>query len=213
MFSLAVALAAAAGVAASVSASARSAPPTVILVMGDSLSSAHGIRPQEGWVHLLGQHLGRRGAGRHEIVNLSVSGETTGGGRVRLPGALKAHRPDLVILELGGNDGLRGYPVERIRDNLNEMIVAAKTAGSDVLLLGMKLPPNYGLRYTGEFAGMYEELAGEHGLPFVPFFLEGVAASDEMQPDGIHPTAAAQPRLFDNVWPTLNGWLEKRNRP
>lgn len=205
MFSFAAALVASVGAPASAQA-ASAALPATILVMGDSISTAHGIRPQEGWVHLLKQRVEER----HEIINVSVSGETTGGGRVRLPDALKAHGPNLVILELGGNDGLRGYPVERIRDNLDAMIAAAKTAGSDVLLLGMKLPPNYGPRYTREFEKMYEELAEEYKLPFVPFFLEGVAASDGMQADGIHPTAAAQPRLLDNVWPTLSRWLSGR---
>ncbi len=192
---------------------APSVQAEVILVFGDSISSAYGMAPEQGWVHLLERRLNPAGGGRYKVVNASASGETTGGGKARLPGALKRHALDLVILELGGNDGLRGYPIVRIKRNLDEMISAAKAAGSDVLLLGMKLPPNYGRRYTEAFQAVYADLASRHSIPLVEFFLDGVAGRDElMQADGIHPKAAAQQRLLDNLWPRLDAWLEPRGR-
>jgi acyl-CoA thioesterase-1 len=142
------------------------------------------------------------------VVDASVSGETTGGGLARLPDALDTHDPEVVIIELGGNDGLRGYPIDRIRDNLNRMVELAKHAGSRVLLVGMQIPPNYGPRYTRAFAGVFEEVSDRHDIALVPFMLEQVALVPElMQSDGIHPTADAQALLLDTVWPHLSPLL------
>lgn len=174
-----------------------------ILVFGDSLSAAYGIELEAGWVARLQRRL--RDAGQpHEIVNASLSGETTAGGRARLPALLADGPFELVILELGGNDGLRGLSLEQTEDNLRAMIQAARSAGAQVLLLGMRLPPNYGSTYTEGFARIYARLAEELAVPLVPFLLEGVATDTAlMQPDRIHPRAEAQSRLLDNVWPEL----------
>ena len=186
-----------------------SANAATILVVGDSISTAYKMKVEEGWVHLLEQRLNSGAPKRHQVVNISVSGETTGAGKARLPSALKTHAPDLVILELGGNDGLRGHPIERIRANLSAMIAESKSAGSDVLLLGMRLPPNYGQRYAQAFASLYEELASNHAIALVPFFLDGVATNASfMQVDGIHPQANAQQQLLDNIWPSLMRWFK-----
>ena len=190
-----------------------SAQAEVILVVGDSVSAAYRMTPEQSWVHLLERRLDAAGDGRYRVVNVSASGETTGGGKARLPAALEKHAPVLVILELGGNDGLRGYPIARIKDNLDAMITETKAAGSEVLLLGMRLPPNYGRRYTEAFQALYAELASRHSLPWVEFFLDGVAGHAElMQADGIHPKAVAQRRLLDNLWPQLSVWLERRGQ-
>ena len=174
-----------------------------ILILGDSLSAAYGIRLEQGWVALLGARLKREGYG-HRVVNASSSGETTGGALARLPRALERHRPSVVVIELGGNDGLRGLPIAQVRDNLNQLIHLSRRSGAQVLLVGMRIPPNYGPTYTNEFHALYGELAKRHGLPLVPFFLEGIALDDSlMQEDGIHPNAAAQPRLLAQVWPKL----------
>ncbi|MFN2309145.1 MAG: arylesterase [Gammaproteobacteria bacterium] len=174
-----------------------------ILVFGDSLSAAYGIELEAGWVAQLQRRLTEQGW-PHQVVNASISGETSAGGRARLP-ALLADRPfALVILELGGNDGLRGLGLPQTADNLRAMITMARAAGAEVLLLGMRLPPNYGATYTEGFARIYADLAEELAVPLVPFLLEGVATDAAlMQPDRIHPRAAAQPRLLDNVWPRL----------
>ena len=186
-----------------------SANAATILVVGDSISTAYKMKVEEGWVHLLEQRLNSGASKRHQVVNISVSGETTGAGKARLPSALKTHAPDLVILELGGNDGLRGHPIERIRANLSAMIAESKSAGSDVLLLGMRLPPNYGQRYAQAFASLYEELASNHAIALVPFFLDSVATNASfMQVDGIHPQANAQQQLLDNIWPSLMRWFK-----
>lgn len=182
-----------------------------ILVLGDSLSSAYGMEVDQGWVRLLDRRLNSGKDGRYRVVNLSMAGETTRGGRTRLPQALRQHAPDLVILELGGNDGLRGFPIPEIERNLEAMIVESKAADSDVLLLGMRLPPNYGPRYTRAFADIYKALASRHQVLLVPFFLEGVATDTAfMRPDRIHPRANAQQRLLDNVWLILGGWIAAR---
>ena len=179
-----------------------------ILVFGDSLSAAHGIRPEEGWVALLTQRLHSQGYG-YQIVNASVSGETTSGGLQRLPRALELHRPELVILELGANDGLRGLPANATRDNLAQMVRLAQAAGSRVLLVGMRIPPNLGPRYTAEFARMFPELANQYHLPLVPFLLEKVALSPTlMQEDGMHPNARGEPPILDTVWPYLKPLLK-----
>jgi acyl-CoA thioesterase-1 len=180
-----------------------------ILVFGDSLSAAHGIRPEEGWVALLTQRLQSQGYG-YQIVNASVSGETTSGGLERLPRALQVHRPGLVILELGANDALRGLPVGAARENLAQMARLTQAAGAQVLLLGMRIPPNYGPRYTEEFARMFPELANQYHLPLVPFLLEKVALNPAlMQEDGMHPNASGEAPILDTVWPYLKPLLKK----
>ena len=186
---------------------ATASPAPTILVVGDSLSAGFGIKLEQGWVALLQKKLAQEGYG-HRVVNASASGETSGGAMTRLPRALAQHRPAVVILELGGNDGLRGLPVGDIRANFERMIALATQAGARVLLIGMRLPPNYGPQYTREFDGLYAELARAHGLALVPFLLDGVALDEGlMQDDGIHPAAAAQPKLLAVVWPRLRPLL------
>jgi acyl-CoA thioesterase-1 len=184
-----------------------------ILVVGDSLSAGYGIELRDGWVTLLQQRLTKQGY-LHTVVNASISGDTTAGGRARLPDALKRHRPQIVILELGGNDGLRGLSLRETRANLDAMIKAAQTARAQVLLVGIHLPPNYGPDYAGKFHAIYHDLARIHNTTLVPFLLDGVALTPGlMQPDGIHPRAAAQPRLLDNVWPSLEPLLKPEAAP
>jgi len=179
----------------------------VWLVVGDSISAAFGLDTTQGWVALLQKRLDQQGK-RIQVVNASISGDTSAGGLARLPALLAEHRPALVMIELGGNDGLRGTPLAQLQQNLANMIAASKSSGAQVLLLGMRLPPNYGKRYTEGFAGVYEQLAATHQVPLLPFFLEGVGGVPGlMQADGIHPTAAAQPRLLDNIWPLLEARL------
>lgn len=178
------------------------------MVLGDSISAAYGMEPEEGWVSLLKQRLEERDPD-YRVVNVSLSGETTGGGLARLPDALARHQPDIVVLELGGNDGLRGYPITRIRANLEAMIEKAQGAGAEVILAGMHIPPNYGPRYVNAFHAMFKALAERHGTGLVPFLLEDIATNQEyMQTDGIHPTASAQPLILDNLWPSLEPLLE-----
>ncbi|HJX57326.1 MAG TPA: arylesterase [Thiobacillus sp.] len=192
---------------------AGAAPAPSILVVGDSLSAGYGIEMRNGWVTLLQQRLIKKGY-PHAVVNASISGDTTAGGRARLPAALDRHRPRIVILELGGNDGLRGLSLRETRANLDAMIQAAQSAGAQVLLVGIHLPPNYGPEFTRQFHAIYSELARAHDTALVPFLLEGVAlAPGLMQPDGIHPRAAAQPRLLDNVWPHLEPLLKPAVSP
>ena len=180
-----------------------------ILVLGDSLSAAYGIRLEQGWVALLGARLKKEGYG-HSVVNASSSGETTGGALARLPRALERHRPAVVVIELGGNDGLRGLPIAQVRDNLDQLIRLSRRSGAQVLLIGMRIPPNYGPAYASEFHALYSELAHRHGVPLVPFFLEGIALDDSlMQEDGIHPNAAAQSRLLAQIWPKLRPLLAR----
>ena len=180
-----------------------------ILVLGDSLSAALGIRPEQGWVALLTQRLQAQGYG-YQIVNASVSGETTSGGLERLPRALQLHQPGTVILELGANDGLRGLPVTETRENLAHMVRLSQTAGARVLLVGMRIPPNYGPRYTEAFARMFPELANQYHLPLVPFLLEKVALDPtRMQQDGMHPNARGEPPVLDTLWPYLQPLLKK----
>lgn len=175
-----------------------------ILVLGDSLSAAYGLRSEQGWVHLLQQNLGKT----HQVINASQSGETSAGGLTRLPHLLKTHRPDWLILALGGNDGLRGLPPANLAQNLREMEKLAHAAKTRVLLVGIKLPPNYGARYIGEFEAVFADLAREKSLPFVPFLLEGFASDTRLfQADGIHPTAAAQPKMRDTVLKVLQPHL------
>ena len=179
----------------------RTAPKPKILVIGDSLSAGYGLGEKESWVDLLQQRVGAS----YEVVNASISGDTTGGGLARIGKTLAARDPDIVIIELGGNDGLRGLPIETIRDNLTAMAEAVLAAEAQPILAGMLMPPNLGPRYTQAFERVYQEVAEATGAALVPFLLEGVAASDEdlMQADGVHPTAEAQILLLENVWTVL----------
>jgi acyl-CoA thioesterase-1 len=181
-----------------------------ILVFGDSISAGYGLpRVDRGWVALLQVKLKSEGYG-DEVVNASVSGETTAGGLARLPRALNLHHPAVVILELGGNDGLRALPIEQMRANLTGMIDLAKGAGATVLLLGMRIPPNYGPQYTQQFSAVYAAVARDKHVPLVPFLLSDVALHpDLMQADGVHPVEAAQPLLLATVWPTLKPLLKR----
>jgi acyl-CoA thioesterase I len=181
-----------------------------ILILGDSLSASYGVRVEQGWVALLQARLRSKGYG-HRVVNASSSGETTGGGLARLPRALEVHRPEVVVVELGGNDGLRGLPVADIRSNLNSIITRSQQAGARILLVAMRIPPNYGPVYTKDFEQLFGEVARQHKVPLVPFPLEDVALDDSlMQADGLHPNAAAQPRLLDAIWPQLEALLRAR---
>jgi acyl-CoA thioesterase-1 len=180
-----------------------------ILVFGDSLSAAYGIRPEQGWVALLTQRLKAQGYG-YQIVNASVSGETSSGGLERLPRALQLHQPALVILELGANDALRGLPLSATRANLVAMVQLSRSAGARVLLVGLRIPPNYGPRYTQQFASIFPELANQYHLPLVPFLLEKVALDPtRMQADGLHPNAEGEPPVLDTLWPYLEPLLKK----
>ena len=183
-------------------ATAADRQPTV-LVLGDSLSAAYGMALEQSWVALLEQRLQAHDP-EWRVVNASVSGETTGGGLARLPRALEQHEPTIVIIELGGNDGLRARPVAEVRENLARMIELSREAGAGVLLAGIRLPPNYGAAYVQRFEAVFGELAETHDIALVEFFMEDVALDATlMQADGIHPNADAQPVLLDNVWPRL----------
>jgi len=178
-----------------------------VLIVGDSISAAFGLDTRLGWVSLLEQRLQKEGF-TDKVVNASVSGDTSAGGQARLPALLAEHRPQLVILELGGNDGLRGQQPAQLQQNLAAMIQQSQKAGAKVLLLGMRIPPNYGARYTQAFEAVYSNLAEQEKVPWVPFFLEGVGGIPElMQADGLHPAVAAQGKLLENVWPTLKPLL------
>ncbi|CAK14723.1 arylesterase [Pseudomonas entomophila] len=186
---------------------AQGAVAGTVLVVGDSISAGFGLDTREGWVELLQKRLKDEGFD-DQVVNASISGDTSAGGRARLPALLVAHKPDLVVLELGGNDGLRGQPPQQLQQNLALMIDRARQAGARVVLLGMRLPPNYGVRYTTAFAQVYEQLASDKQVPLVPFFLEGVGGVPAMmQADGIHPAPVAQQRLLENAWPTIKPLL------
>jgi len=182
-------------------------------VLGDSLSAGYGIKVQEGWVSLLAQRLAAEGYG-YKVVNASVTGETTLGGVSRLPRVLDLHKPEVVVIELGGNDGLRGLPLATSRENLQRAITLARTAGAKVLLVGMMIPPNYGARYAEDFRGLFASLAKANSVPLVPFLLDRVALeADLMQDDGIHPNAKGQPRMLENLWPRLEPLLVAPRRP
>lgn len=182
---------------------------TTILVWGDSLSAGYQLAQDQAWPVLLQTRLEEKGF-PHTVVNASVSGETTSGGRTRLPSALERHKPDLFILELGANDGLRGLPPKLAGGNLDAMIAAAQQAGARVLLVGMQMPPNYGPAYTRQFAQVFNDLSDARDVPLVPFLLEGFADNPEyFLSDGIHPTAKAQHLILDTVWEKLAPMLEK----
>jgi acyl-CoA thioesterase-1 len=193
--------------------SANGAAPAetpVILVFGDSVSAGYGLtRVEQGWAALLQTRL-KQQEYVYQVVNASVSGETTAGGLARLPRALTLHQPRIVILELGGNDGLRALPIAQMRTNLARMVDLASAAGAKVVLLGMRIPPNYGPDYTEQFRSSYSDLARDKKLPLVPFLLNDIALVPElMQADGIHPNELGQPRLLDNVWPALKPLLHR----
>ena len=188
---------------------ARAETP-VILVFGDSISAGYGLaHVEQGWVELLKTRLKALGYG-YEVVNASVSGETTDGGLARLPRALELHLPKIVVIELGGNDGLRALPIPQMRANLEQMTDLAAAAGAKVLLLGMRMPPNYGLPYTEQFRDSFSAIARDKKIPLVPFLLNDIALSPNlMQDDDIHPNALGQPKLLENVWPALQPLLRK----
>ncbi|MBK7729303.1 MAG: arylesterase [Gammaproteobacteria bacterium] len=179
-----------------------------VLVFGDSISAALGVPNGAGWVDLLRERLAREHP--REVINASISGETSEGGKARLPALLAEHRPGIVVLELGANDALRGFPLTLTQSNLLALITAARASGADVLLLGMRIPPNYGPRYTEQFQSMYRDLAARTGVASVAFLLQGIAPDPAlMQEDGIHPRAEAQPMILDNVLPALTPLLRK----
>ncbi len=186
----------------------------VLLVVGDSLSAGYGLeRVTEGWVALLQARLRSEGYAIR-VVNASISGDTTRGGRARLPAALDRFAPAITVIELGGNDGLRGFPLEEMEGNLNEMIAASRGAGSDVVLFAMMIPTNYGARYTEDFQQRFDAVASANDVPLVPFFLEEVALDATlMQADGIHPNANAQPIMLDAVWPVIEPVLQRFKQP
>ena len=187
---------------------ATAAAEKSILVLGDSLSAAYGIPRNRGWVALLEERL-KRERPDYIVVNASISGETSGGGRARLRPLLEKHRPAVMILELGGNDGLRGMPATQIRTNLTAMIREAQTSGARVLLVGVRMPPNYGEVYSQSFEAVFRELARTHGIALVPFLLEDFADKPEFfLPDRLHPSEAAQPLMLERVWPALRPLLK-----
>ncbi len=178
-----------------------------ILVLGDSLSAAYGLPQEAGWVSLLKSRLAQEKF-PYQVVNASISGETTSGGRSRIGALLKQHKPAIVILELGANDGLRGLSLQQTRDNLEAMILACRRSRAQVLLVGMRLPPNYGPAYTEPFHALYGELARKYRIRQVPFLLDAIAGRrDYFQADGLHPTAQAQPLILDTVWSALRSML------
>ena len=175
----------------------------VLLIVGDSISAAYGLPPGAGWVDLLTKRLAVQRF-PHRVVNASITGDTTAGGRARLSALLAQHKPTIAVLELGGNDGLRGGDLAATRENLATMVAAAQRTGARVLVVGMRLPPNYGAAYVREFSALYAGVASAGKVPLVPFFFEGFGERNELfQPDRIHPTGAAQHLLLDNVWPVL----------
>jgi len=180
-------------------------PARPIMVLGDSLSAAFRIAPESGWVNLLTQRLTQQTPPvSRPVINASISGETTAGGLARLPKLLSENRPALVLVELGANDGLRGLPLDEIKTNLRRILTMCRDAGAKMLLLGIELPLNYGPQYRDGLRTLYRDLAHEFNVPLVPFLLEGVATDPKlMQEDGMHPLAAGEPRVLDNVWPAL----------
>lgn len=190
----------------------RAGATAKILVLGDSLSAAYGITRQQGWVALLQQRLHALGLD-YEVINASITGDTTRGGLSRLPATLEREAPAVLIIALGGNDGLRGFAPQQTAENLREMIRQGRATGASVLLLGIKLPANYGKAFGEKFHRIFLDLAQDEEVALVPFFLEGVAETRElMQADGIHPGAAAQPRILDNVWSGLVPLLGESGR-
>ncbi|MNZ72220.1 Esterase TesA precursor [compost metagenome] len=186
---------------------AQQAAAQTLLVVGDSISAGLGLDTGQGWVSLLEKRLKEKGYD-YRVVNASISGDTSAGGLARLPALLAEEKPELVVIELGGNDGLRGMAPMHLQQNLAAMVSASRDSGAKVILLGMRLPPNYGERYTQAFAQVFQQVAEQQKVALVPFFLERVGGNPQlMQPDGIHPAADAQPLLLENLWPTLKPLL------
>ena len=184
--------------------SVNTAHAKTVMIVGDSISAAYGMRTEQGWVHLLQQRLNQQYPKQHRVVNASVSGETTSGALARLPKLLTTHKPDIVVIELGGNDGLRGQPPQNIQKNLNQLVQKSQQAKAKVILLGMKIPPNYGKAYTQAFENNYKVVSQTYKVPLMPFFLESVAGNKSlMQNDLIHPNAKAQPVLLKNAYPYI----------
>jgi acyl-CoA thioesterase-1 len=193
-----------------VGGAARAAEPRTLLVLGDSLSAEYGLARGSGWVALLERRIAERGLA-WRVVNASISGETTSGGRARLPDLLARHAPALVVIELGGNDALRGLPLAGTETNLREMVLASRKAGARPVVFGMQMPPNYGRTYADQFAGLFKRVAESEKAPLLPFFLAPIADRIEaFQPDRIHPTAQAQPHLLDAAWTVLAPLLGAR---
>jgi acyl-CoA thioesterase-1 len=193
-----------------VAAGAQASGQPTVLIFGDSLSAGYGIDVDRSWASLLQARLEQQGY-EHRVVNASISGETTEGGATRIDSALEKFAPDLVILELGGNDGLRGFPPQRMRDNLEQIVSRARASGAAVVLLGIRIPTNYGQRYSQAFEAVFRDVAAEFDVQWIEFFMEGVALNDDLlQADRIHPTAEAQPILLDNAWPIISATLAAR---
>ena len=188
-------------------AQSHAAETPTVLVFGDSLSAGHGIDVDQSWTALLQSRLADQGY-EHRVINASIGGDTTESGAARIAQAIETFAPSVIILELGGNDGLRGIPADRMRSNLYKIITTSKDSGAAVVLLGIRIPPNYGQRYIEDFDNVFRELASELDVPWIEFFMAGVALNDElMQADGIHPNAAAQSILLDNAWPMIDAAL------
>lgn len=189
--------------------SQATSPARPVLVLGDSLSAAYGINPESGWVSLLGKRL-QQAEPKRAVVNASISGETTAGGLARVQDLLKQHQPALIVVELGANDALRGLPLTAPYENLGRIVQLSRDANTRVLLVGTEIPTNYGPQYRDGLRSMYRDLSEKFNVPLVPFLLEGVALDPAlMQDDGLHPVATAQPRLLENVWPTLEKALSQ----
>ena len=189
-------------------ANAQAAEPPTILVFGDSLSAGYGIDIDRSWVTLLQQRLEETGY-EHRVVNASISGETTAGGATRIDTAIVTFEPELIILELGANDGLRGFPTASIRSNIEIIARRARDSGAEVVLLGIRIPTNYGVRYTQAFEAVFSDVAADLEIRWIEFFMDGIALNDELlQEDRIHPNAEAQPMLLDNAWPIIRATLD-----
>jgi acyl-CoA thioesterase-1 len=192
-----------------VTANAGSTEPPTVLIFGDSLSAGYGIEVNQSWAALLQARLNEQGY-EHRVINASISGETTEGGATRIESALADFSPQLIILELGGNDGLRGFPVARMRTNLEKIVLRAKASGAAVVLLGIRIPTNYGPRYSAEFEGVFRQVSENLDVQWIEFFMDGIALNDDLlQEDRIHPNELAQPRLLDNAWPIISATLSK----
>ena len=192
-----------------VTANAGSTEPPTVLIFGDSLSAGYGIEVDQSWAALLQARLNEQGY-EHRVINASISGETTEGGATRIESALADFSPQLIILELGGNDGLRGFPVTRMRTNLEKIVLRAKASGAAVVLLGIRIPTNYGPRYSAEFEAVFRLISENLDVQWIEFFMDGIALNDNLlQEDRIHPNELAQPRLLDNAWPIISATLSK----
>jgi len=183
-------------------------PQKSIMILGDSISAAYGLDIEEGWVALLEQRLGNKPDYNYQVINASISGNTSGDGLGRLPLLLKQYSPEIIVIELGGNDGLRGFPVKILQRNLQAMIDMSQAANAKVILAGIEIPPNYGQRYTDLFRKTFQTVADNNDVVFIPFILENIALRPElMQDDGIHPTKEAQSILLENIWPAIEGLM------